>query len=127
MIHLPLLCEFRMIFLTMMLCLTSQSRIYLTVQIVGAYSDLESSSLMSNYLVDYLTILLKTATAIDKIQEWLDEKVDLILVIGTSGVVYPAAGYAWEVKMKGGKVAVFNIEKDSDGVHALHDWMFEGS
>lgn len=81
---------------------------------------------MSNYLVDYLTILLITAAAIDKVQEWLDEKVDLILVIGTSGVVYPAAGYAWEVKMKGGKVAVFNIEKDSDGANALHDWMFEG-
>lgn len=63
-------------------------------------------------------------TATDKVQEWLfDSQVDLILVIGTSGVVYPAAGYAWSVKMRGGKVAVFNIESDSDS-HA--DWMFEG-
>lgn len=50
---------------------------------------------------------------------------DLILVIGTSGVVYPAAGYAWNVKMRGGKVAVFNIESDSGG-EKLDDWMFEG-
>ncbi|KAH7929668.1 DHS-like NAD/FAD-binding domain-containing protein [Leucogyrophana mollusca] len=35
---------------------------------------------------------------------------DLILVIGTSSVVYPAAGYAQEVSDNGGKVAVFNIE-----------------
>ena len=59
-------------------------------------------------------------------QEWLfDNHVDLMLVIGTSGVVYPAAGYAWSVKMRGGKVAVFNIEKDSGG-ERLEDWMFEG-
>jgi NAD-dependent deacetylase sirtuin 5 len=49
--------------------------------------------------------------------------VDLILVIGTSGVVYPAAGYAWSVKMRGGKVAVFNIESDED---SQADWTFEG-
>jgi NAD+-dependent protein deacetylase sirtuin 5 len=62
--------------------------------------------------------------ATDKVQEWLfDNPVDLILVIGTSGVVYPAAGYAWSVKMRGGKVAVFNIESDSD---QEEDWMFEG-
>ena len=59
-------------------------------------------------------------------QDWLfDTHVDLMLVIGTSGVVYPAAGYAWSVKMRGGKVAVFNIEKDS-GAEGLEDWMFEG-
>jgi hypothetical protein len=62
--------------------------------------------------------------ATDTVQEWLfDNHVDLILVIGTSGVVYPAAGYAWSVKMRGGKVAVFNVESDSD---QQEDWMFEG-
>jgi NAD-dependent SIR2 family protein deacetylase len=62
--------------------------------------------------------------ATDTVQEWLfDNHVDLILVIGTSGLVYPAAGYAWSVKMRGGKVAVFNIESDSD---QQEDWMFEG-
>ena len=65
-------------------------------------------------------------SATDKVQEWLfDNHVDLILVIGTSGVVYPAAGYAWNVKMRGGKVAVFNIESDPGG-EKLDDWMFEG-
>ena len=66
-------------------------------------------------------------SATDKVQEWLfDNHVDLILVIGTSGVVYPAAGYAWDVKMRGGKVAVFNIESDPSGGDRLNDWMFEG-
>ncbi|KAK9490333.1 DHS-like NAD/FAD-binding domain-containing protein [Lipomyces doorenjongii] len=43
-------------------------------------------------------------------------KVDLILVIGTSGTVYPAAGYVDRIRMQGGKVAVFNIDiDDSEG------------
>ena len=55
-----------------------------------------------------------TVSATDTVEEWLfNNHVDLILVIGTSGVVYPAAGYAWSVKMRGGKVAVFNIESDT--------------
>jgi len=82
---------------------------------------------MNNCLVVSYIHLLIIVAATDKVEKWLNEKVDLILVIGTSGVVYPAAGYAWEVQMKGGKVAVFNIEKDSDGANALHDWMFAGS
>lgn len=49
--------------------------------------------------------------------------VDLILVIGTSGTVYPAAGYTEQVKMRGGKVAVFNIEIDDK---SNCDWAFEG-
>ncbi|KAF9534394.1 DHS-like NAD/FAD-binding domain-containing protein [Crepidotus variabilis] len=49
--------------------------------------------------------------------EQIDEivgKADLCLVVGTSSVVYPAAGYAHQVKANGGKVAVFNLEK-TDG------------
>jgi NAD-dependent SIR2 family protein deacetylase len=66
-------------------------------------------------------------SATDTVQEWLfDNHVDLILVVGTSGVVYPAAGYAWSVKMRGGKVAVFNIESDIGGEEKLNDWMFAG-
>jgi len=67
-------------------------------------------------------------SATDKVEEWIfNNHVDLILVIGTSGVVYPAAGYAWNVKMSGGKVAVFNIESDPSGGERLDDWMFEGT
>jgi NAD+-dependent protein deacetylase sirtuin 5 len=65
--------------------------------------------------------------AIETVEEWLfNHQVDLILVIGTSGVVYPAAGYGWSVKMRGGKIAVFNIESDTTGGERLDDWMFEG-
>lgn len=79
---------------------------------------------MNNYRVLSSNAELILVAATDKVQEWLfDSQVDLIIVIGTSGVVYPAAGYAWSVKMRGGKVAVFNIENDSDS-HA--DWIFEG-
>ncbi|CAG8438435.1 1847_t:CDS:2 [Funneliformis mosseae] len=44
-----------------------------------------------------------------KIQVELD-RCDLLLVIGTSGFVYPAAGYSEYVRSRGGKVAIFNIE-----------------
>ena len=80
---------------------------------------------MSNCrVVLHFRLMLMLASATDKVEEWLfDHPVDLILVIGTSGVVYPAAGYAWSVKAQGGKVAVFNIEAERNGA----DWMFEGS
>ncbi|KAG9292052.1 hypothetical protein G9A89_017952 [Geosiphon pyriformis] len=45
-----------------------------------------------------------------RIHEELD-RCDLLLVIGTSGLVYPAAGYASYILEKGGKVANFNIEE----------------
>ncbi|CAE6416496.1 unnamed protein product [Rhizoctonia solani] len=35
---------------------------------------------------------------------------DVLLVVGTSALVYPAAGYLKTVKNNGGKVAIFNIE-----------------
>jgi NAD-dependent protein deacetylase sirtuin 5 len=69
------------------------------------------------------SLSLTVDAALEKVEEWLATKVDLLLVVGTSGVVYPAAGYAWRVKMRGAKVAVFNIEKDSED---LADWIFEG-
>ncbi len=36
---------------------------------------------------------------------------DLLLIIGTSCVVYPAASFGVKVKNRGGKVADFNLEK----------------
>jgi NAD+-dependent protein deacetylase sirtuin 5 len=71
--------------------------------------------------------LLTLESATDKVQEWLfDKHVDLVLLIGTSGLVYPAAGYTWDIKMRGGKVAVFNIEHN-DSADRMHDWLFEGT
>lgn len=72
------------------------------------------------------SISLKT---IDKIDDFLlKNKVDLILVIGTSGKVWPAVSYVERVKIRGGKIAVFNkeinfdeIEKDMGNI-----WGFEG-
>lgn len=49
--------------------------------------------------------------------------VDLILVIGTSGNLWPAAGYAEQVKMRGGKVAVFNKQPT---MADIADWMILG-
>jgi len=57
----------------------------------------------------------------DEIDE-LVEKADLCLVIGTSAVVYPAAGYSSTVKKLGGKVAVFNIEDTGEDA----DFLFVG-
>ena len=39
------------------------------------------------------------------------QKADLILVVGTSGQVYPAAGFASVVQSKGGKSIEINIEQ----------------
>ncbi|BFZ62215.1 hypothetical protein YB2330_003298 [Saitoella coloradoensis] len=50
-------------------------------------------------------------------------RVDLMLVVGTSGVVWPAAGFAERVRRLGGKVAIFNIEVDQA---EPGDWVFEG-
>lgn len=36
-------------------------------------------------------------------------KTDVLLVVGTSSTVYPAAGFAQAVRDRGGKVAVFNL------------------
>ncbi|KAJ1017886.1 hypothetical protein NDA13_006502 [Ustilago tritici] len=65
---------------------------------------------------------------LDRIQP-LISRCDLILVLGTSSAVYPAAGFADMVKhTNNGKVAVFNIDDPSttssadDGL----DWYFAG-
>lgn len=57
------------------------------------------------------------------------QRADLVLVLGTSSTVYPAAGFASEVRSRGGKAAVFNLEgtlgssEESDGDS---DWFFRG-
>ncbi|KAL6714374.1 hypothetical protein ACLMJK_007797 [Lecanora helva] len=71
----------------------------------------------------------KTIQAVDK---FIDEsqKIDLILVIGTSARVYPAAGYVQRAKEKGAKIAVINMDRADipGGRHGLEDgdWFFEG-
>ena len=66
------------------------------------------------------------------LHEFLNEpnKVDLILVIGTSAKVYPAAGYVNVARMKGARVAVVNMDRadtpGGDGGLLKDDWFFEG-
>ncbi|ODQ68136.1 DHS-like NAD/FAD-binding domain-containing protein [Nadsonia fulvescens var. elongata DSM 6958] len=60
----------------------------------------------------------------------MEAKVDLILVVGTSCSVWPAAGYVERVARSGGKVAVFNtdISADMDDMdeEGIDGWAFKG-
>ncbi|EPT00777.1 hypothetical protein FOMPIDRAFT_1030221 [Fomitopsis schrenkii] len=49
---------------------------------------------------------------------------DLLIVVGTSSVVRPAAGYAEMVKKRGGRVAVFNLGRSEGDEEA--DFLFLG-
>ena len=65
------------------------------------------------------------------VQEFIEEprKIDLIMVIGTSAKVYPAAGYVDIARERGAKVAVINMDKADmprlQGTQTV-DWFFEG-
>ncbi|KAL8940847.1 MAG: hypothetical protein Q9216_002599 [Gyalolechia sp. 2 TL-2023] len=67
----------------------------------------------------------KTIRAVDKFVE--DSAIDLMLVIGTSAKVFPAAGYVEEARYRGARVAVFNMD-EVDGKKNLtkQDWLFHG-
>lgn len=67
---------------------------------------------------------------INEIDDFIKEprKIDLILVIGTSAKVYPAAGYIDQARAKGARVAVINMDRADTGRGGLQDedWFFEG-
>lgn len=54
----------------------------------------------------------------------LADQADLCLVVGTSSTVYPAAGYMHTVKKRGGKVAIFNVERSNKD--EIADFLFLG-
>ncbi|CAE6414577.1 unnamed protein product [Rhizoctonia solani] len=58
------------------------------------------------------------------VTESLVEEADMCLVVGTSSVVYPAAGFADVVQDNGGKVAVFNVDASQGDQNA--DFLFLG-
>lgn len=66
---------------------------------------------------------------LDRIDTFLEAApVDLILVIGTSGTVYPANSYVDLVRLRGGSVAIFNTDIDTavlDG-SIPNTWGFQG-
>lgn len=69
---------------------------------------------------------LPTAT-LEYVDKWIESgPIDLILVIGTSSQVYPAAGYVDEAREKGARVAVINMEPYSPVTLSESDWFFQG-
>jgi NAD-dependent deacetylase sirtuin 5 len=69
-------------------------------------------------------------SVLDTIEDYLDEeeKIDLILVIGTSAKVYPAAGYVEAAREHGARVAVINMDENDvpAGGWSEGDWFFQG-
>ena len=57
-----------------------------------------------------------------------DAKVDLIMVIGTSAKVFPAAGYIEEARERGARVCVVNLDANDKppGGWREGDWFFKG-
>jgi NAD-dependent deacetylase sirtuin 5 len=55
-------------------------------------------------------------------------EIDLIMVIGTSASVYPAAGYVDSARYKGAKVAVINTDPNDEPRSGMMkgDWFFVG-
>ncbi|EMG46685.1 hypothetical protein SBY92_005398 [Candida maltosa Xu316] len=74
------------------------------------------------------SLSLNLISKIDNFIEDSDPSIDLILVIGTSGTVYPANSFIERVKLKGGKIAIFNIDIDDDIVQGKEGgvWGFKG-
>lgn len=74
------------------------------------------------------SLSLNLISQIDNFIEGKNPLIDLILVIGTSGTVYPANSFIERVKLKGGKIAIFNIDIDDDIVNGNQPgvWGFKG-
>lgn len=65
---------------------------------------------------------------LNQIDDFVEQGVDLILVVGTSGTVYPANSYVDRVKYKGGKVAIFNTDIEGGILEGEEEnvWGFRG-
>ncbi|KAH8704932.1 putative SIR2 family histone deacetylase [Talaromyces proteolyticus] len=67
---------------------------------------------------------------IQTVNSWIRDspKIDLILVIGTSSQVYPAAGYVHTAREKGARVAVIDMDQNNVLKKSLtpNDWFFQG-
>ena len=72
----------------------------------------------------------KTMNEIDRFIFEEADKIDLILVIGTSAKVFPAAAYVETARTKGAQVAVINMDPNDipAGEEGLQegDWFFQG-
>lgn len=64
---------------------------------------------------------------LDATDEWIDSApIDLMLVVGTAAVVYPAAGYTKMARSKGAVVAVINPDPASGAGLRDTDFFFQG-
>lgn len=67
---------------------------------------------------------------LDAVDEWIkaEPKIDLMLVIGTSAKVWPAAGYVDIARSRGARVAVINMDPGDipRGGLTARDWLFQG-
>jgi NAD-dependent SIR2 family protein deacetylase len=72
------------------------------------------------------------ARTIQAVDDWIESspRIDLMLVIGTSAKVWPAAGYVDQARDKGARVAVINMDPNDvpGGANGLEpgDWFFQG-
>ena len=69
--------------------------------------------------------------ATDRIHKWLDAgKVDLMLVVGTSAKVWPAANYIHAARVAGARIATFNVDEPEmdEPITRMReqDWFFRG-
>ncbi|KAN0079020.1 DHS-like NAD/FAD-binding domain containing protein [Elaphomyces granulatus] len=66
---------------------------------------------------------------IDAVDEWIrsSPQIDLMLVIGTSARVWPAAGYIAKARAKGAQIAVINMDpNDTPPGRDMCHWFFQG-
>ena len=63
----------------------------------------------------------------DHLDQWLSSipRLDLMLVVGTSCKVFPAAEYIHRAREKGAYIAHFNLERDEDFIEP-GDWYVPG-
>ncbi|KAJ7484271.1 putative SIR2 family histone deacetylase [Mycena latifolia] len=77
------------------------------------------------------------SSAVDRVESWMrgdrqdqNAKIDLMLVVGTSALVYPAAGYIHAARARGARIAVFNMEEPTEEGPTSRlkkeDWFFKG-
>ncbi|WPH03935.1 Hypothetical protein R9X50_00681800 [Acrodontium crateriforme] len=64
---------------------------------------------------------------LDRIDAWFDDSsdIELMLVVGTSGRVFPAAEFIHRAAQKGAQIAVFNVEVETDELEE-GDWSVLG-
>lgn len=65
---------------------------------------------------------------LDEVDRWIWEggPIDLVLVVGTSAQVYPAAAYTTKAKGMGARVVVINPDPESADGLGERDYFFQG-